>query len=735
VTSYPTFFTLPSGNYSIGAGNTLVPAYPSTFLPNRGLYNYAPLNYFQRPDDNYQGGAFAHYDVNDHARVYLEFQFMDDRTIAQIAPSGAFYGAGTAVDPTGVPTAEWNINCNNPYLTAGEISAFGCPGGVASASTVQVELGRRNVEGAPRQDDLGHTSFRTVLGVKGDINDILSYDTSLQNGITRYSEEYLNDVSKTNIQNSLEAVREPNGDIVCLANSGGKANAPGCVPWNIFTLAGPSTAAAQYLEVPGISKGYTQQIIVESDVTANDLGKIGLKTPWASTGLGASLGWDWREEKSQYEPDEEFITNDLAGQGSPSLPTNGAFTVWEGYGEAKMPILEDQPMAKALDAEIGYRFSEYNLSFGSTNTWKAGLQWAPTQDVRLRGMYNVAVRAPNIQELYLQQRVQLDGTTDPCAGSAPAYSAAQCAYSGVTASEYGHIVANSSNQYNGLVGGNTALKPEHADTETVGIVFTPSFLPAFSATLDYYDINIKNVIGSYGANLIVNNCVETGNPFYCGKVVRAPDTGGAASGSLWIGTLGYIEDGTYNLGDLHERGLDTQIDYRLDMGPAGKLAFDLAGTYTLHFFTTPVPGGGTYDCAGYYGPSCGADGGPAPHIKSVFRTNYSTPLPGLDVWMKWRFIGPVKVQNLSQNPLIAGPVAPLSGIGNQIPGYNYLDLGVSYQVSKQITARVGVNNLLDKNPPIVQEFYEGPPLVNGNTFPTVYDWGGRYLFAQVTVDF
>jgi iron complex outermembrane recepter protein len=737
VTTNPTLFTLPNGNFSAGPGGTLIPAYPSTVQPNRGLYNYAPLNYFQRPDDNYQAGVFAHLDVSDHARVYLEAQFMDDRTIAQIAPSGAFYGAGTAVNAQGVPTAEWNINCSNPYISPTEFTAFGCTGAqnALNKQIVQLTLGRRLVEGAPRSDDLGHTSFRTVLGVKGDINDVWSYDTSLQNGITRYSEEYFGDVSKANIQNSLLAVTGPGGAVICQGNSGGNANAPGCAPWNIFGTGPVSAAAASYLQVPGISKGDTQQIIWESTVTANDLGKLGLKLPTASTGLGLSVGADWREEKSEYEPDEEFITNDLAGQGSPSLPTTGAFTVWELYTEERLPILEDQPMAKSLDAEFGYRFSEYNLSFGSTNTWKAGLQWSPISDVHLRGMYNVAVRAPNIQELYLQPRVQLDGTTDPCAGATPAYTAAQCAYSGVTAAEYGHIVGNPSAQYNGLVGGNTGLKPEHADTETLGIVFTPTFLPEFDATIDYYDINIKNVIGSYGANLIVNNCVETGNPFYCGLVHRAPNSGGAASGSLWIGDTGYVADGTYNLGDLHERGFDVQTDYRLDLGAIGKFTFNVAGTYTMHFFTTPVPGGGSYDCAGYYGPSCGADGGPVPRFKTISRVNYNSPLPGLDFWAKWRFIGPVKVSNMSQNPLLAGYVDPISGIGNSIPGYNYFDLGVSYQVMKQVTARFGVNNVLDKNPPIVQEYYEGPPLVNGNTFPTVYDWGGRYLFAELTVDF
>jgi outer membrane receptor protein involved in Fe transport len=235
--------------------------------------------------------------------------------------------------------------------------------------------------------------------------------------------------------------------------------------------------------------------------------------------------------------------------------------------------------------------------------------------------------------------------------------------------------------------------------------------------------------------LILGNCLNTANPLFCSLVHRAPNTGTASSGSLWLGTQGFITDATYNLGALEQQGIDFELNYRQDAGFIGKFDFNLSGNYDLHFKTTPYVGSGTYDCAGYYGPSCGADGGVSPHIKTVFRVNYSTPLPGLDFWAKWRLIGPVKVQNLSQNPLLAGPVDPIAGIGNQVPGYNYIDLGASYQVAKQVSLRFGVNNVADKDPPIIQTFYGASVLDSGNTYPQTYDWGGRYLFANLTLTF
>jgi outer membrane receptor protein involved in Fe transport len=216
-------------------------------------------------------------------------------------------------------------------------------------------------------------------------------------------------------------------------------------------------------------------------------------------------------------------------------------------------------------------------------------------------------------------------------------------------------------------------------------------------------------------------------------VHRAPATGSASDGSLWIGTAGYVTDSIANLGEQLARGVDLTAQYRLDMAKAGKLTIDLDFNYDIKFETTPIEGGGSYNCAGYYGATCGA---PAPHMKSRMRFNWHTPLQPLDAWMNWRFIGPVKAENLSSNPLLTGYVYPAdTNLGNSIPGYNYIDLGVSYQVAKQLTVRAGVNNVLDKDPPLVGLAYLPGVLGNGNTFPQVYDTLGRYIFLNLTADF
>ena len=313
-------------------------------------------------------------------------------------------------------------------------------------------------------------------------------------------------------------------------------------------------------------------------------------------------------------------------------------------------------------------------------------------------MFNRAVRAPNIQELFLQERVQLDGTVDPCAARprrGPCGVACRVRSGVTTRPSTAKSSENPANQYNGLVGGNTNFKPETANTSTVGLVFTPTFLPAFNATIDYYNIKINNFITSYGANFILTNCLNSGQPVVSAAwcIVRLTRWE-RSDGSLWLGTLSYISDGTLNLGELQQEGFDFELNYHVDAGAVGKFDFNLYGNYDLHFKTTPSDGSGTYDCAGYYGPSCGA----GRRCGTAYQVDPAGQLH--DAAAGTRHVDevalhrPGEVRTCSQNPLLAGPVEYHRGHRQlKCRATNYIDLGASYLVAKQMTVRVGVNNL------------------------------------------
>ncbi len=728
---------VPGGSKTLTGTGGIAP------FTNANRYNFGPANFYQRPDERWMAGTFAHYEFNEHANVYLESQFMDDRSVSQIAPSGSFFGAPLTV------------NCTNPYLTAAEVS-FWCHApvtatftnpttGVVSTHTytfmdangnVQIGIGRRNVEGGGRTDDLRHQAFRAVVGVNGSIADGWSYDFSGQYGSTTLADTY-QDLSKARIQNSLNAVAGPNGTVVC-AN----AAAVGCVPWNIFNPASPPSAAAiGYVGVPLLNSGAVKQYSVGANVTG-DLGRYGVQLPTAQTGLKINAGAEWRDVYMQSLPDLEFQTGDGAGQGGQTLPIAGGIVNRDVFMEANLPLIDGKPGAQVLAFDTGYRYSDYNLGF-KTNTYKFGLEWAPVNDVRLRGSWARAVRAPNVGELYTTQSVALDGNTDPCAGTASAttglvpsgFTPAQCAAMGVGAGQYGTIIPNSANQYNGNQGGNPSLQPETAITKSLGLGWTPSFAPGFRAQIDWYDINIRDVIGKIGADTILSLCGVKGQ--YCNLIHRD------ANGSLWLSNNGFVDDTNNNGLALQQKGVDVDLSYGFSMGSMGKLRLNLNGTYIISAITTAVQAlpDTSYDCAGYYGTKCGT---PTQRWRHIMRSTWTTPWKGADVSLAWRYYGPVKADGLSPNANLrasGGSNADLiaNGVVSNTDAYlssrSYLDLSGSVNLSEKVNLRVGINNLLDKSPPIIGGSNLPGVFGNGNTFPQVYDSLGRYVFASITANF
>jgi outer membrane receptor protein involved in Fe transport len=406
----------------------------------------------------------------------------------------------------------------------------------------------------------------------------------------------------------------------------------------------------------------------------------------------------------------------------------------------RMPLVEEKPGAQALDLQGGFRYSDYNLGF-KTNTYSIGLDWSPIQDVRLRGSFNRSVRAPNIVELFTPATVGLDGTYghDPCATATPQYTLAQCEKTGVTAAEYGHVGANPAGQYNGLLGGNTDLKPETALTTSFGVGWTPSFLPNFRAQIDYYDIKIEDVISQIGGAVILQQCAFNDN--FCDLIHRGPD------GTLWAVTAGFITDTLENVAQLQEKGIDVDLGYRFDM-PAnvGHVVTTFQGTYMEHYTVTSIQGdsGSAYDCAGLYGSTCSgtaAVGVPAPRWRHRFAATWQTPWWDADLTLAWRYIGPVRLDTLSPNPNLAAPpgvTIASGGISNTdayLPSFSYFDLTASVKLAEKVTLRLGCNNILDKPPPVIGTTDLPLPQGNGNTFPGFYDSLGRFVFAELTAQF
>ena len=694
------------------------------------LYNYGALSYFQRQFERWTAGGFLTYDVNPHASVYSETMFARNTSQSQYGPSGSFFELA-------------KTNCANPLLTAQEVSILCNPTLLAqnqaaygltpnpAAQPFDIYVGRRSVESGGRQDNYQSWSIRQVLGVKGEINDVWTYDLYGQLGISSLQDIEGNFLGNPQIDNALavtdagvQAGMAPSGVPVCISG-------PPCVPWNVWHPGSQGAVTKDqlnYLLLPATYSGTSTEYIVDSAVTG-DLGKYGIKLPTANSGINIAIGTEYRSEKFVFEPDYIFLNGFQAG-GAPSKPIDGQFHVWEGFTELRVPLIDEKPGAYLLSLDGGYRYSSYTEGF-NTNTYKIGLEWAPIKDLRLRGGYNRAVRAPNLDELFEPAVVGAGGTADPCWGPAPTFSQAQCVNTGVAPAQYGHIGVNPAAQINTQVGGNPNLVPETADTYTLGFVFQPSFIPNLIMSVDAFSIKIKDTITSLSSNTILSNCANTGDPTLCGLIHRGP------SGSLWLTTANFVQATNVNIGTVSTKGIDVAGRYRLEMGPSlGKIDFGLSGTYTKNFLTQPLPNGPEFDCAGFWGTTCGA---PLPLWRHVLGTTWATPWAGLDFTVRWRFIGPSETDRASTNPqLNLGKEGAYYTATAHIPGYNYIDLSLFAPLGNNFNLRVGVNNVADKNPPLILNgaLSDCPNnTCNDNTWVGTYDTLGRYIFVNIGAQF
>lgn len=686
----------------------------NTFVPSQGSfgYNFNTLSYLQRQDDRYTAGYFADYQLNPKIDVYSEFMFLSDHSTAQYAPSGLFAGTGAVVGQS-----YFEVNCNNPFLSASQQTAL-CGTAAGTPARGRVLAGYR-FGAVPRSDSYVHESYRINFGIKGNLGDAWNYDAYVQYGTSLYEDTQNGYTSLAKIQNAL-LVDPVTGNCI----SGGA-----CVPLNIFRAlgAGISQAAYNYVLTPGLRNGRTVEQVASASITG-DLGKYGLKSPMAQGGLGVAAGAEYRREYLGYFVDNEYTTGDLSG-GSQSKSNSGAFDVYELFGEARLPLIQDAPFVKALTFETGYRRSFYSTGV-NTDTYKFGGEYAPFDDIRFRATYNRAVRAPNVNDLFTPVVQNLFNTIDPCGGKTPSKSAAACALSGVTAAQYGNVDPCPASQCGSLSGGNTALRPETADTYSFGFVLTPHWVPTFNLSVDYYDIKVQDIIvgGLGGPSVTLGNCLSTGTPIFCSAVHRDPVTGDLFGS-------GYVDARNTNSGYLQTKGIDVSANYRLQLSDLslpdwGGLSFNVVGTYTQNYITQPITGGGTYECAGFFGATCGT---PDPHWRHRARVTWATPWD-VNASLTWRYVGSARFDGNSTNTFLTNGID--DRIDARVKSVNYIDLSASWKVRTGLTVRGGVNNVFDQDPPRGDSVNTGAfGGGNGNTFPQTYDVLGRNIFMSLSAEF
>ena len=665
-------------------------------------FNFAAPSFFQRPDERVVIGTFGHWDMNENVEVYTELMFMDSKTTAQFGPAGIF---GSTVDAT----------CANPFVSPSQLAILDPDGTCAAGGeTFDFSLRRRNVEGGPRFGTTRHTTYRGVFGIRGNINETWRYDASWQYAEVDMNTRNGNYFDTGRLDEALDAIVDDSGAIVCSPGA-----STGCVPYNVFQTGGVTDEAVTFLSQQYYNTGTTSQEVANVYVQGS-LGDYGIVVPFAESGVEVVAGIEYREETLRNDYSDNAIAGTVGGLGAALVPTAGRYDVTDIYFEASVPVIEGKTLVESLVLDLGYRYSDY--SFGpTTDTYKVAGTWAINDELRLRGSYQRAVRAPNVVELFEPIGGGLfPMQREPCFRADPSqtlsdsgYSFEQCARSGVSQAVWdnGGPDGNPANQYNQLAGGSLDLEPEESDTVSFGLVWTPSFIDGLSLTIDYYDIEIEGAIQSPDEERILLDCIERGEQ--CERINRG------LGDTLWLGQA--TPDNSVfapysNIGFLAVEGVDVEVNYNFDIGDMGTINIANIAGFVDSYEQEDFPGAGIVQCAGNYGGVCGL---PIVDFQNRMQATWATPwnVTGSLIWRHITGIDQVFV----------------TGEANNIPSQDYFDIAATWDVTDWGQVRFGINNLLDEEAPLVGNGTTARE--NGNTYPGIYDALGQYLFAGFTVQF
>lgn len=711
---------------------TTVPAYLDSaaisyqLLPNgdpdfNGLstFNFNPLNYYQTPLKRLQATALGNYVINDHAEVYLELSYTRSNVISNLAPSGTFFNTYSV--PIGNPFISNALRAD--LCTAYGIAAANCAPG--STTEFSVDIGRRFTELGPRVNEFRNKTLQTTVGIKGAITGSWGYDAYFSRGEADQNQLLVNWGSSSKVQQALRAV-DANA---CLDTSNG------CVPLNVFGAEGTITPAmARFINLSSISTVGIKQDVASASVNG-DLGTF--TSPWSKRPIGVAFGLEQRELTANNFADAAGqINGEVLGTGAPSPTVEGKFKLSETFAEAQIPLISDAPFAHSLSLDIGIRNSQFKTTTTTSfSSYKFGGDWEPFRGLRIRAMGQRATRAPNVSELFQPLITGLDNlAVDPCQGTninagdigVAGTLTNLCVLTGVPTARVGSLPPPSAGQANVLTGGNAALKPEVADTMTIGFVFEPTFAPGLTLSLDYYKIDIDKAVSTPSVTDVMDDCYSAArNPGRtltagCGLIGRGP--GGTFNGSSAPG----IGLALSNLGKQATSGFDLGVDYQLrlsalGMPKAGSVDIGLQLNIVDKYEFQATPSSVNRDCLGYYSVACGA-----PNYKQKFSQRTVWNAANFSVGYNWRHVGKVTEEPGGTNFLPAY---------STIKAYDYVDLSATWQVTKNVRLNLSVNNAFDKKPPEVGNTIGTTTTNSGNTFPQNYDAIGRYYTLGATVKF
>ena len=652
---------------------------PDDYTSPDDTFNFAPFNNLQLPLERWTTTALGSYELAPAVDVFGEFTFANNRVNRTLAPT-PYNESSVAIDLA------------NPLIPAATLALLQ-QADTDGDGVVTAGISRRMLEAGSRISADSRNLWRFVTGFRGEFAD-WDWEVYHNYGRNENAQRQDGNIVLSKFQEGL--LVNPNDPTQCASGN------PACVVINPF---GEGSFTPEMVDwVRAAASNITN---VEQRTYAANVAGEAFELPAGNVGM--AFGIEHREEMAEFLPDTFLASGDVDGFNA-GLPTQGEYDVTEVYAEAVVPLLSDTRFAEYLGLELGYRYSDYS-NVGGVDTFKFGGEWSPTSTLKVRGLFQRAVRAPNILELFRGSSNSFPGGEDFCNAGADRTAAEEafCLELGVPADVL-PTFQQPDDQIEVLLSGNPNLGVESSDTWSVGFVYQPAAIEGLSVTMDYYSIEIEDAIATFGGGLqstidACNQNLSLANVFCQPLAVRND-----------AGELENVPLPNQNIAQLATDGIDLTVGYGMDLGGGRDLDLTMSATYVLKNEQQSSPVTDTVDCVGFVGVR-GTCGNADPELRLVGRATYTQG--------KWRGSARYRYVGEVSNELIALGTDPNTLAVTDVDGEHYVDLGVTYDLNDRFDVLFNIDNVFDNEPPTLAD--AGGQF---NTDASVYDvLGRRFTFG------
>ncbi|UIJ45256.1 TonB-dependent receptor [Sphingomonas cannabina] len=731
----------PGGIFNFGGSGNRIILPDGTFRGyNVALdgFNAAPYGQIASPSKQITLASRLNYDVTDHVNVFFESTYVNYRTNGRREASpmrtdsalGAFTGTG-GYYPIQFsvlnPNTGQAVILNNPLVPAAVFAAADNRNNNDAINSKDMSFLIRTTMFPPgtRSTPTERDNFRVAGGAKIDLGGSWNLDAYYQYGFTKQNQRMTGLADLYRLAEALQVIpdafdydRDGNTTEAICVNA--NARAQGCVPIDVYGLNPDGTSKISQAAVDYLRTEMSRESKQEMQVAAVNLTGSLFKLPAGP--VQVSVGAEYRRESSKEDFDP--LTNAARNGYVQLLDTHGSFNVKELYGEIVVPILSDTPFFDNLTLRGAGRMSDYS-TVGTFYAWNVGAEWSPIPDIRFRGVYALAVRAPNIGELFAASAAGIITITDPCQGvtlTQTGSTAENCrADPGVLANirQNGSFTLTFSDTQGvgGITASNPDIREETGKTLTLGVVVNPRSIDALrnlTLTADYFDIKLEGAINRLSAATVLNKCYRDGLADFCQFVTRRSQ----ASGAFSVGSVEQIVRGLVNSGGSFTRGLDFTLSYSHDV-LGGKASLTGSWTHLLKNGFNALTGDP-------YDNTMGEIGSP----RDTANVSLSWDNDDFGFTVSNDYVGPqmFDYENYQTTFRLADGSLPDKKYFT-IDSKIYTDAQLRFKGIDRFEFYVGVNNLFDVQPPSI---YAGPPASNANA---IWDPIGRRYYAGVRLNF